>query len=309
MSSENRNLEPENSITKSIFYRVSQFIGFLIGARVPATLLLTFALYVSTFFLFNQEESLRNFVFDFKVHGIIFCSVLSILAGGIINQFYDKEKDQIIKPFRTRLQGFLKQNYFLYAYILLNLISLGVATLISHRVLLFFLGYQFMMWFYSHKLSRILILNNLTFVALTLYPFFGMLVYYQTFSISVFVMALFLFLILLCLDIIKDMLTKNADKIFNYHTIPNVFGEQITKILVTILFLTLVLVSSLLFWKIGTERVMSWYFFVGNILFFLCIYWVISHLKNSKFYTLNVLRIWVFVGIVMMLIDGILLKY
>lgn len=204
-----------------ILYRISQFVGFLLGARVFVGLLLTFALYVSTFFLFNQEESLRNFVFDFKVHGIIFCTVLSIFAGGIINQFYDREKDQLTKPFRTKLQSFLKQKYFLYAYLTLNLISLGIAFLISPRVFVFFLTYQFFMWFYSHKLSKILILNNLTFVSLTLYPFFGMMVYYRTFSVRLFLMAVFLFVILLIIDITKDFLTKNADKIFGYVTIPN----------------------------------------------------------------------------------------
>ena len=160
------------------FYRISQFVGFLIGARVFVTVLLTFALYVSTFFLFNREESLRNFVFDFRVHGIIFCTVLSVLAGGIINQFYDREKDQLTKPFRSKIQSFLKQKYFLYMYISLNLISLGIALLISPRVFIFFLIYQFLIWFYSHILSKVLILNNLSFVSLILYSFFGMLVYY-----------------------------------------------------------------------------------------------------------------------------------
>ena len=74
-----------------IFYRLSQIMSLLLGARIFLLLLFTFTLYVSTFFLFNQEENLRKFVFDYKVHGIIFCSVLSIAAGGIINRFYDNE--------------------------------------------------------------------------------------------------------------------------------------------------------------------------------------------------------------------------
>lgn len=147
-----------------LFYRISQIIAFLLGARIFVAMLLTFALYVSTFFLFNEEESLREFVFDFKVHGIIFCTVLSILSGGIINQFYDREKDQLTKPFRSKLQRFLNQKYFLYAYLTLSIISLTVAILISFRVFIFFVIYQFFMWFYSHKLSKILVANNISFV-------------------------------------------------------------------------------------------------------------------------------------------------
>lgn len=292
-----------------ILYRISQFVGFLLGARVFVGLLLTFALYVSTFFLFNQEESLRNFVFDFKVHGIIFCTVLSIFAGGIINQFYDREKDQLTKPFRTKLQSFLKQKYFLYAYLTLNLISLGIAFLISPRVFVFFLTYQFFMWFYSHKLSKILILNNLTFVSLTLYPFFGMMVYYRTFSVRLFLMAVFLFVILLIIDITKDFLTKNADKIFGYVTIPNFFGTAISKFVIVFLSILLLIVSMLIVNKTGIHSILNLYFAGGLFVIILSVYLILSTLKKSNFFVLNILRVWVFIGILAMLLDGIIKRF
>lgn len=294
---------------KSFFYRISQLVGFLLGARIFVAALLTFALYVSTFFLFNQEESLRAFVFDFKVHGIIFCTVLSILAGGIINQFYDREKDQLTKPFRTKLQNFLKQKYFLYAYLILVLLSLGTAFLISPRVFFFFLIYQFFMWFYSHKLSKILILNNVTFVSLTLYPFFGMLVYYHTFSGKVFLMAVFLFIILLMIDILKDVLTKNADKIFGYITIPNFFGTRTAINVVTALLVSLFVVSLLIVDKTGIHSIMPLYFAAGLFIIIISVYFLFSSQKKSNLFVLNVLRIWIFVGIIAMLLDGIVNRF
>ena len=292
-----------------LFYRVSQIVGFLLGARIFVAALLTFALYVSTFFLFNQEESLRDFVFDFKVHGIIFCTVLSILAGGIINQFYDLEKDQLTKPFRTKLQSFLKQKYFLYAYLILVVVSLGTALLISPRVFFFFLVYQFFMWFYSHKLSKILIVNNLTFVSLTLYPFFGMLVYYHTFSGKIFLMAVFLFVILLMIDILKDILTKNADKIFEYTTIPNFFGTRIAKKVVTSLSVGLFLVSMLIITRMGIHSIMPVYFAAGLFVLTLSVYFLLSTEKKSNLFVLNILRIWIFMGIIAMLLDGIISRF
>ena len=292
-----------------LLYRISQLVGFLLGARFFVGLLLTFALYVSTFFLFNQEESLRNFVFDFKVHGIIFCTVLSIFAGGIINQFYDREKDQLTKPFRTRLQRFLKQKYFLYAYITLNLLSLGTAFIISPRVFFFFLIYQFIMWYYSHKLSKILIINNLTFVSLTLYPFFGMMVYYHTFSSKVFLMAVFLFLILLIIDITKDLLTKNADKMFGYNTLPNHFGSAISgKIIICLNFL-LMIVSMLIVDRSGIHNILNLYFAATLLVVIVSVYLLLSSSKKSNFFVLNILRIWVFVGIFAMLFDGIIERF
>lgn len=292
-----------------LFYRISQLVGFLLGARIFVAFLLTFALYVSTFFLFNQEESLREFVFDFKVHGIIFCTVLSILAGGIINQFYDREKDQLTKPFRTKIQNFLKQKYFLYAYLVLVVISLGTAFLISPRVFFFFLIYQFFMWFYSHKLSKILIVNNLTFVSLTLYPFFGMLVYYHTFFGKVFLMAVFLFMILLMIDILKDILTKNADKIFGYTTIPNYFGTRSAVNLVTGLSVSLFVVSMLIIDRTGIHSILTLYFAAGLFVISFVVYFLLSSLRKSNLFVLNILRIWVFVGIIAMLLDGIIKRF
>ena len=288
-----------------LFYRFSQFVAFLMGARVFVALLLTFALYVSTFFLFNQEESLRSFVFDFRVHGIIFCTILSVLAGGIINQFYDREKDQVTKPFRTRVQNFLKQKYFLYAYITLNVLSLGIAGMISMRVLFFFLIYQFLMWFYSHKLSKLLIINNLTFVSLSLYPFFGMLFYYKTLSLHIFLMSVFIFLMLLIIDVIKDTLTQNADKVFGYFTIPNYFSSATSRTIIVILLILSQCSSGLIIWKMGLHSIMSFYFAASIFVQIISVFLVLNRTKYSKFVNLNMLRIWIFIGIISMLANGI----
>lgn len=305
MNSDKETFQQKFDIPKSLFYRFSQFVGFLLGARFFVAILLTFALYVSTFFLFNQDENFRKFVFDFKVHGIIFCTVLTILAGGIINQFYDFEKDHIVKPFRSRLQSFIKQKYFLYVYLFLSIISLGIAGMISYRVFLFFVVYQFFMWFYSHKLSRMLMINNLTFVSLTLYPFFGMMVYYETFSKKVLLMAIFLFLILLCIDIVKDMLTKSVDKAFGYTTIPNYFRSKNTRIIIVSLLIITMAVSMKLIVRTGISGFMAYYFTGGLFVFIVCVYLLLNPARRNNLVTLNILRIWVFIGIIAMLLNGL----
>ncbi len=309
MSFDKENVHKNNFPSKSLSYRFSQLVGFLIGARFFVAVLLTFALYVSTFFLFNQDESFKKFVFDFKVHGIIFCTVLTILAGGIINQFYDLEKDHIMKPFRFRIQSFIKQKYFLYAYLFLTLVSLGIAWFISHKVFVFFVVYQFFMWFYSHKLSRVLFVNNLTFVSLTLYPFFGMMVYYETFSKKVLLMAVFLFLILLCIDIIKDTLTKAVDKTFGYNTLATYFPQKTTqKIIISLLVLSILVCLKLI---IKTEVIgaMAYYFGLGVFVFVFCIYLLLSYTQKGNIIAINLLRFWVFIGILAMLFNGIESKF
>ena len=280
-------------------------MSLLLGARIFLLLLFTFTLYVSTFFLFNQEENLRKFVFDYKVHGIIFCSVLSIAAGGIINRFYDNEKDRVSRPFRTRLQSFLKEKYFLYSYITLNVVTLVISAILSPRILVFFLVYQFLIWFYSHKLSKILIVNNLTFVSLSLYPFFGMLVYYQHFSYKIFLMAIFLFLLMLTIDLIKDVLTKNVDKVFGYNTIANVFGKKTSYHIIALVIFLIILVSSVIVYSYHQLNIFSWYFVISIFFFLLLIFPILTYQKNKMFWVINLFRVWVFVGVVFMLFNGI----
>lgn len=287
----------------SFYYRLSQLVSLLLGARFFVLIFISFALYVSAFFLINQEQDLRKMVFDVKLHGIIFCSVLSIAAGGLINQFYDKEKDKIIKPFRYKLQRFLKQKYFLYFYLILNILSIGIAGFLSWRILLFFIIYQFFIWLYSHKLSKILVLNNLTFVLLSLYPFFGILVYYQHFSMMLFWMALFLFLLMLSIDINKDIITKDADQLFQYRTFPIVVGIQETKkIIVSILMINAVV--SFKIFQLLKPNIHSQYFLL-SIVFFLVMCGIIFFTKVQHSVIHNWLRVWVLVGVIFMLINGL----
>lgn len=280
-------------------------MSLLLGARIFVLLLFTFALYVSTFFLFNQEESLRKFVFDYKVHGIIFCSVLSIAAGGIINRFYDNEKDRVARPFRTRLQSFLKEKYFLYGYVALNLVSLIISALLSPRILIFFLVYQFFIWYYSHKLSKILIVNNLTYVSLSLYPFFGMLVYYQHFSLKIFLMAIYLFLLMLSIDLIKDLLTKNVDKVFGYSTLANVFQKKVTYNTIAIVLAINVVVSGVIVNNQNELNIFSWYFILSMFFYGFLLFPILTHQKNKMFWVINLLRVWVFIGVIFMLFNGL----
>lgn len=289
-------------------YRFSQFISLLLGARVFVLSFFTFTLYVSTFFLFNQEESLRNFVFDIKVNGIIFCSVLSIAAGGIINQFYDWDKDSVERPLRVRLQSFVSQKHFLYTYLFLNALSLVVALFLSYRIFFFFLFYQFVIWFYSHKLSKIAVVNNLTYVALTLYPFSGMLVYYQHFSVRIMAMAVFLFLILWEVDVMKDVLTQRSDKIFNYCTLPIVIGKRGTQVVLLLLLLLNAATAVFIYYAdyIQQAGVLSIYFLVSAGVLLLSMIPIFSFNRKNIFWLMNLLRFWIFIGVLAMFLDGVI---
>lgn len=286
---------------KNLFlYRVLQLVSLLLGIRFFVLLFLAFALYVSTFFLISQEE-LSKVVFDIKIHGIIFCSVMSIAAGGLINQFYDQEKDKIVKPFRSQFLRFLKQKYFLYFYLVLNVLSLSISLFLSWRIFCFFLIYQFFIWFYSHKLSKKLLVNNLFYVLLSLYPFFGILVYYQHFSVQILLMAIFLFLLMLKIDVIKDLMTRKGDHILGYQTLPIVLGIEKTRKMIQGLFI----LNSInaLFIILFHKKDINTYYYGLSVIFFVILSFLFR--KNNDYLVSGLLKLWVFVGVLCMLFNGV----
>jgi 4-hydroxybenzoate polyprenyltransferase len=64
-------------------------------------------------------------------------------------------------------------------------------------------------------------------------------------------------------------------------------------------------VSMKIIMKTGVSGFMAYYFAAGLFVMILCIYLILNHTRKSNFITLNILRIWVFVGIIAMLLNGI----
>lgn len=282
-----------------------KIIGFLFGARFFSVAVLYFALYVATFFIFNRSESLRQFVFDFRAHAILLAALLSVISGSLINQFYDLEKDRLIRPLRTRLQSFVRQSTFLYAYLVLSLAGLALAGFLSWKIFLFFLAYQVLIWAYSHRISRLLFLNNLLFTGLTLYPFLSMVLYYQAFSTSVWALAAFLFLVLLLMDILKDIVSRRADLLLGYATIPTALGIRKTWLAVGIISCITIFFSLWIAFGIPFHGVLRQYFMFSALLFSIFLGLAISRKTSSVPPMLLTIKFWIFTGILAMLADGL----
>lgn len=280
-------------------------LGFLIGARFFRTIVLAFALYVSTFFIFNTKESSVQFILDFKVHGIILSGLMSILSGGMINQFYDQEKDKITQPFRTHLQAFIQQKTFLLGYLLLSIFSLILSAILSERVFVFYFIFQVLIWAYSHKFSRILFINNLLFVGLSLYPFFGMVIYFEAYNTTVFLLALYLFFLLLVMDLLKDITTRKADDIFRYHTLASVYGIRKTRWAIHIILFISLFISGILVKHLGEARLLSGYFW-SSYVFFIFLSILLFRIRFSRIILcIQLIKLWIFIGIIWIMLDGI----
>lgn len=232
--------------------------------------MLALAEYMASLFIFNTGKSHLEILLDKNLNFIILASLLSVAAGYIINNFYDLEKDAIQRPLRNYIERFVSQSFKLNTYLGLNVIALLIAFLVSWKVILFFVVFQFLVWFYSHKINKIVWLNNLYSVMLTVFPFFALFLYYENFSSIIFFHAGFLFLLLLLMDITKDLTTSTPDAIYDYSTIPVKYGEKKTKkVLLTLITLTIAL--SAFMWNNSATGYMRYFFLFTSILLLLLI--------------------------------------
>ena len=176
-------------------------------------------------------------VLDINLFLIVTASALTIAGGYIINNFYDAEKDLINKPTKSMLDRLVSQRFKLTTYFLLNFMAVFAASYISFRAVLFFASYIFGIWLYSHKLKRLPFLGNLVSATLAIAPFFVVFVYYKNFETVIFVHALFLFLIILARELIKDLENMAGDLAQDYNTIPLLYGPKIAKGIIALLIL------------------------------------------------------------------------
>ena len=172
-----------------------------------------------------------------------------------------------------------------------------MVSYVSFKAVIFFSIYIFGIWFYSHKLKKMPFIGNLTSAILTITPFFAIFMYYKNFETVIFVHAIFLFLLISMRELTKDLENIKGDLTLNYHTIPIVYGENVSKKMLTVLsVLTLVPIYLLLYkFEIGYMYI---YFYLSIVL--LVIFLVLLWLSKTKLHYLighNILKFIIVVGV------------
>lgn len=228
-------------------------------------LVIVIAQYLASIYILAHDKPVKQVVFDVNLFALVVASAFTIAAGYIINNFYDSEKDLINRPTKSMLDRLVSQNTKLSFYFVLNFLAVVMASYVSFNAVLFFSIYIFGIWFYSHKLKRLPFIGNLTSAVLTITPFFAIFIYYRNFENVIFVHAMFLFLIISMRELTKDLENIKGDLAQDYHTIPIVYGEKVSKIMLTVLtFLTLIPTMLLVnYFNVGH---MNYFFYLSALL-------------------------------------------
>jgi len=236
--------------------------------------MIAMAQYLASIYILSPDLPLRKVIFDLNLFLIVVASALVIAGGYIINNFYDAEKDLINKPRKSMLDRLVSQRFKLTTYFILNFLSVMAASYVSFRAVFFFSAYIFGIWFYSHKLKRIPFIGNFVSAILSIAPFFAVFVYYKNFERVIFVHAIFLFLLILIREMIKDLENIVGDMAQNYRTIPIIYGQKFSKTLISFL-VVITLVPSLLLVRFFDVGYMYIYFLacVALLILFLIMLW------------------------------------
>ncbi|WP_264511266.1 geranylgeranylglycerol-phosphate geranylgeranyltransferase [Flavobacterium sp. N1719] len=209
--------------TKLTMMKIISMFSVVRGYNIPVVVL---AQYLSAIYIFAPNKRALNVVLDGVLFLIVLASSLTIASGYIINNFYDSNKDLINRPTKSMLDRLVSQKTKLQVYFTLNFIVALLACFISFRAVCFFSAYIFLIWLYSHKLKRKVIIGNLTAALLAVLPFFAILLYYKNFYPEIMAHASFLGILILMREIIKDLENIQGDLANNYQTLPVKYGEK-----------------------------------------------------------------------------------
>ena len=264
--------------TRLVLMKILSLFSVVRGYNIPVIAL---AQYLSAIFILDKESRALEVILDVNLFLIVLASSLTIASGYIINAFYDAQKDLINRPRKSMLDRLVSQQTKLHVYFGLNFLVVALAFLVSWRAAIFFSGFIFLIWFYSHKLKKYPLIGNLTAAFLAVLPFFGILMYYKNFYEVIFAHATFLYLLILTRELIKDLENLTGDLVADYRTIPVMFGEKVSKTIITGLTLATVIPVYLLI-EVYDVGYMDTYFYCGMviIIWFLSLLWKAESQKD-----------------------------
>lgn len=291
---------------KLLIMKIVSLFSVVRGYNIPVIIL---AQYLSAIFILAPEKRALAVLLDFNLFLLVFASALTIASGYIINNFYDSQKDLINRPNKSMLDRLVSQKTKLNVYFSLNFTVAIMALFVSWRAFLFFSTYIFLIWFYSHKIKRYPVIGNLTAALLAVIPFFAILLHYYnnlTFEeienykghfAVIFAHASFLTLLILIREMIKDLENIKGDLANGYQTIPIVYGEIMSKKIITILTVLTILPVYVLI-EIYDVGYMDIYFYASLIVMIFFVLYLWKSNKKAQYLLLhNVLKFLIVSGV------------
>ncbi len=235
---------------------------------------------------------------------LIVSSLLIAAAGNVINDYFDRNIDEINKPEKKIIDKLIKRRWAIVMHIAFSLIAILLGFYVDSQTPVFWLGFSnticvLLLFAYSISLKKKLLLGNVLISLLTAWVILVcFLCYYRSLScihcepfewaaqlrrfmrIS-FLYAGFAFVISLIREVVKDMEDIEGDKKYSCKTIPIAWGIPASKVFVAVWLVVLIGMISILqiyVWQLG------WYWSIGYavVLIIAPLLWTLRNLYLAK---------------------------
>ena len=275
--------------------------SFLQLIRWKNILLMGYLLGLFNWILFPK---LSGTVLEIELFVLFTLSILAIQAGGyIINDIFDIEIDLINKPKKVLLKNEKLVERAKGIYKTLNLIGVGTGIWFSMQIAqpgysIVFIGAALLLFYYSKTFKSRFIIGNITVAILAMFPLIILsLVVFNSIPLEIRFFLIFVFMLSLIREIIKDCQDIKGDYKFGCKTLPIVLGTvravTISRILLGIVILSLVVIL----YFIGNNLNLKLYIFVLLLPLLWLVYKLDSTKKNWNFELFSsVLKVIFFLG-------------
>jgi 4-hydroxybenzoate polyprenyltransferase len=146
--------------------------------------------------------------------------------------------------------------------------------------------FAFALWFYSHKLKKKPLVGDITAAILTVAAFFAVCVYYGFVNRLILVYAVFIVLITLIRELVKNLETMKGDVVYNYQTYPVVHGIARTKRILYLL-MTISVIPFGLLYASTPMPMLFWYFLFCMGMLSVAAWWISQGTEAWHFAKVN----------------------
>ncbi len=239
---------------------------------------------------------------DFLLH-LVLPTLLTAMAGYIINNYFDQKKDAVNK--KPNLLIF-QQKYWWFLYFGINLLALMLSyengnLMITYCVLFI----QFLLFMYAYKLSNLPLVGNFIVALLSVFSLLILWIShrYNFDSFDAWVLFVPIFLISLSREIVKDIEDMRGDAEVGAQTLPIAVGKKWAVVLVNLL----VICNSffLINWAFYRYYQASGFYFALFIVIAIfglgLLIFPLFYKKDNKWYVLSMLyKIYMLIGLLIM---------
>lgn len=193
---------------------------------------LTCALYLSAIYMLNPYISKLQLLSDISLHMNILGISCLVMAGYIVNGFYDFEKDMINQPKQTVFGRVISKSFCFNSYLALLLSGLLLSAFSGWKVFVFNAVFSFGLWFYSHKLRKKPLTGEVGASLLTIAPFASISLYYMHTNLTILLFIAYIFALTITREVVKRMVSLKGDLIVGEKSIPIIFGIKNCKYII-----------------------------------------------------------------------------